>query len=403
MLPQPKNILLLCGAFFFIFFGYSGVQQYLTIFFTQQQQPSLGFHSLILIYLFFSLSSPLVPFLLENMPLRRAMILSTICYALFSLFVLSATPSIIYMGSAILGIAAAVLWNALNIYLIESSDTTAYGRSSGLFSSCVLLGGVAGILGIWIIATYSSYKIAFAWASLLPLLAIIFLSFLQERRSPIGKASLLGETKGKTKASIGSVFSLTKKIFSSPLALRLSIPWFSFAIITALAIGLLPLEISKSLGNAYVGPISVLIFAAPIILFYPLGKISDHKGRKPLIIIAFLLGISGLLLLLLASTIPLLMGVLFLTLFYSILKTCNVAVVGDVASAQNIKPITSLFWTMQSIGMICALLLSLILSPQMTYLFSGIILLLLFLLFSPLLRVPWKQLKEKLAKEIIVK
>ena len=59
MAKVNKQILWLSLGFFFIFFGYNAVQQYITSFFSERGVPEIGFQSLIIVYLSFLISGPL--------------------------------------------------------------------------------------------------------------------------------------------------------------------------------------------------------------------------------------------------------------------------------------------------------------------------------------------------------
>jgi len=53
-----RNILFLSLAFLLIFFGFDGIQHYITISLTEHGFPDLGFVSLIIVYSVFTIANP---------------------------------------------------------------------------------------------------------------------------------------------------------------------------------------------------------------------------------------------------------------------------------------------------------------------------------------------------------
>jgi len=140
-----KEIKLLSLCFLLIFLGFNGVQQYITTFFSSNKAIDLGFHSLILIYLFFILFDPLSGLLVSKHGAKKCMIVSSIFYSVFIISLLSRSTLFIYFTSSLLGIAASLLWTGQNSYLIRASNKRYYGANSGFFNSFQSLGSAFGV------------------------------------------------------------------------------------------------------------------------------------------------------------------------------------------------------------------------------------------------------------------
>lgn len=382
---QPIKILSL--GFLFIFLGFSGVERYVTAFFSEIGVIEVGFYSLILIYLFFLLFDPLSAVFVSKYGAKKCMILASIFYSLFILSLLSKNVILIYFASALLGIAASFLWTGQNSYLIRASDEKSYGANAGFFSSLQALGAALSVLFLGFLIAPFYFKLPFLFFSIFPLIGFILLFQLNDIR---------------VEEKI-SRFKLLKKSITSKTALRLSIIWFSLHFSFGLAIGIIPIQIKNILGLSYIGILSSLFFILPITLAYLVGKLSDIKGRKTMIIFSYMLLTTGLFSLYLSENIPLLIiGIVLLALTWTILRTVTYALVGDVTTKSNIEFLTALFWMIQNIGVVSALLLSQIFKAeiQTLYLISIFIVVISLIILFPLLRLKIEKIKEKISQEV---
>lgn len=125
-------------AFFLIFFGYSGVQQFLTTYFSSLGYEHLGFQSLIVIYLTFAVFSPVAVIFVAKQGLKKSMIYGSIFYSIFIASLIAKNPLLILSSSALLGIAATILWVGQGGYLIRSSNARFYGANSGFFNTLLM-------------------------------------------------------------------------------------------------------------------------------------------------------------------------------------------------------------------------------------------------------------------------
>lgn len=379
------SVKFLTFCFFLMFLGYNGVQQYVTVFFAEKGIPFVGFYSLILIYVFLSVFSPVAGAFVSRYGPKKAMVGAAAFYGVYMLSLLSGSLILVYVGSAFLGIAAAFLWNGQNVYLIKSSVENTSGRSAGLFTVAISASAAFGILLVWYLQRFLSLDTIFLMFSVLPLISFILFFFLPAVET----------------TNVPNKFRLLKRAILSKTAMRLSLLWFGLAFISGLALGFLPLDVKDLFGVSFVGPLSVVFYVIPILFAYFSGRISDAFGRKPMIVVSFIVCSLSLIVLYFATSLSLMiMGIVLLTTYYAVTRTITYALVGDISTSENLSSLTSLFWAIQNIGTVCALLVALILAGKGVYLGSlGFVVVSLVVLY-PVLRHSLPEAKEKIEKEM---
>ena len=379
-----KEVRILSLAFLFIFLGYNGVQQYLTVYFSDLNLFEVGFRSLILIYLFFVFGEPIAAVFVSKYGSKKSLLFSSLFYSIFILSLLTKSVVLIYLASALLGFMAAFLWTAQNAYLIRASEERAYGENSGFFTTLESLGSGLGVFILGFLIAKFFYQIPFLIFSIFPLLG--FLLFFKLRDIRIEQKL--------------SRFKLMKRVFSSKTAWQFSSLWFGLSFVFGLAIGIIPVQIKGSLGVSFVGILTSLFFILPIFLSYFFGKISDIKGRKPMLIISYILLLIGLLLVSLEKSAWLILGVILLALNSAILGPVIIALVGDVSTKENLEFLTALFWMLRALGVVLALLISSQFQIKTIYLISIATTIISFFVAWPLLRLKIENLREKISQEI---
>lgn len=379
-----KEIKFLSLGFLLIFFGYNATQQYLTTYFSTLGSQDLGFRSLILIFLSFLLSGPLSALVVAKYGAKKSMIIASLFYFLF-IASLTTRDLFIYFTSILVGVAASILWTGQNSYLVKASDEKNYGENSGFFNSALTLGSACGILMLGFLINTFNFKLSFLIFSTLPLIGLILLSQLKAQK-----------VEQKT-----NQLKLIKKSIKSISALKLSAFYFAFSFVFGLVLGLVPLEIKNTLSITYVGPLTFIFWIMPILFSYISGKISDIKGRKIMIMSAYIFGSLGLAsLYFLQSSILLIVAIVLLALSYAIFRPMSFALVGDVSTERNLIPLTALFWMAQNIGVLFALVISSQIQTSVIYLISiGVIISSLAVLFS-FFKLDFKEIKLKLSQEI---
>jgi len=382
-----REVKILSLSFLFIFFGFNGVQQYVTTFFSEAEIVEVGFRSLILIYLFFILFDPISAVFVSKYGAKRCMILASIFYSLFVLSLLSKNVILIYSTSALLGIAASFLWTGQNSYLIRASDEKSYGTNAGFFSSLQSLGSAFGVLISGLIIGKFFFKIPFLIFSTFPLIGLLVISKIRDL---------------KVEAKLNR-FKLIKRSILSKTALKLSTFWFTLQFIYGLTIGIIPIEIKNTLGISFIGILSSLFYALPILFSYFFGRLSDILGRGKMILLSYLLVIIGLISLYFSSlAIFLILGIILLALNISLMRPVSYALVGDVSTKTNLEFLTALFWMIQNVGIVGALILSQIFVAEVKiiYLISLFVIAISLIILLLLLRLGIEKIREKISQEV---
>lgn len=386
MIRVTNNVKLLSMGFFLIFFGFNGIQQYITTYFQDLGMRGIGFISLTLIYLVFTLASPFCAGIVARIGAKQSMNLAAGFYILYCLALLTASQAIIYIASVFLGAAGALLWTAQNAYLIRASDRAVYGTNAGVFSTIFSIGTALGILLLgWLLPVVGFYKGFFVFA-LAPILAFLFFARMDNIRSAV---------------QYSKRHSITR-VLKSPTALRISAVWFPFNFINGLIIGVLPLTIGKVFGNLQaIGILTAFFFIAPVITAYALGRLSDRAGREHMISTMYALSIIGVGLLFLVDNAAMLVAaIVLLSGNYGLARTITFALVGDVSPAENVEDISALTWTVQGAALVSALLLSALFQGQTVYIIACIGIILSYLWFWPIRRLPLDVVRQRIAGEI---
>lgn len=383
-----KQVKIVSLSFLLIFFGFNGIQQYVTTFFSEAKIVEVGFRSLILIYLFFTLFDPISAVFVSKYGAKRCMILASIFYSLFILSLISKNVILIYFASTLLGIAASFLWTGQNSYLIRASDEKSYGANAGFFSSLQSLGSALGVLILGFLIGKFLFKIPFLIFSIFPILGFLVLFKIRDL---------------KVEEKINR-FKLIKKSILSKTALKLSTFWFALQFTYGLTIGIIPIEIKNTLGVSFIGVLSSLFYVLPILFSYFFGRLSDILGRGKMILFSYFLVIIGLISLYFSSAATLLiLGIILLALNISLMRPVSYALVGDVSTKNNLEFLTALFWMIQNIGVVGALFLSQIFTSEVKiiYLISILVIVISLLILLPLLRLGIEKIREKISQEVL--
>lgn len=380
-----RDIRLLSLGFLFIFTGYNSVQQFVTTYFAQAGLDSTGFLSLLLVYVFLTISNPLSVIFVSKYGSKICMTFGLLIYSLFIASLITNSVLLVYFASCLLGIGASLLWTGQGTYIVKTTDEKSYGANSGFFYTLLSAGSVVGVLILGFLVSKFSFKLPFLIFSIFPIIGLLFIVKLKDLR----------------KESTPDFMRIIVRSIGSTTALRLSVIWFSFSFIFGLIIGIIPIETKRIIGTSYIGLLSSLFFIMPIIFSYLFGKLSDFTGRKKFIVYSYLLGIIGLLLLFIAKeAILLVLGVIFLALNFSIIRPLTFALVGDLSTEKNLEVLTALFLTIGNLGTVSSLLISSITQPKTIYLISIITIIISLVILYPLMKIRFSQIKSKISAEV---
>ncbi|KAH7698937.1 Ion channel regulatory protein [Aphelenchoides avenae] len=149
--PQILNVVQVAVAFFFIFFAFftqAAIEQTVIDSYADRGQISryAGYYSLAIIYAVFTVANFFAPPIVDKLKAKWSMVAASLFYALFEAGFLVLNEAFLYATSALLGLAAALLWSAEGNYLALNSDEKTAGRNAGIFwavsQSCQTIGGV---------------------------------------------------------------------------------------------------------------------------------------------------------------------------------------------------------------------------------------------------------------------
>jgi len=380
-----KEIRVLSLAFLFLFAAFDAVQQYVTTFFSQAGLPTIGFTSLILVYLFFILSDPLSAIFVSKNGAKKSMIVGVIFYALFIFVLTTKVILLMYAASILLGIGASLLWTGQNTYLVRATKKKSRGTNAGFFGRSLYLGSAIGTIILGFFISKFSYQWSFLFAAFLPCISLFLLTKLKDLRSEGAKNHLL----------------LLQRALTSKTAWRLSTIWFATFFINGLAIGRIPIEIKNIMGTNYIGYLSSLFYVMPILFTFWLGKLSDARGRKVMLLFAFLLSLVGLISLYFShQAILLVIGIVFIALYFSMMYPSTLALVGDVATKNNLEYLTAFFWMMRNVGVVSALVLSAFIQTKAIYIISIAALAISIIILMPLLMSGFPAIKRQISREM---
>lgn len=371
-------------GFLLMFFGFDGVQQYVTIFFQDANATHVGFTSLVLIYAAFMLMNPLSPTVINRLGSKRSMLLTFGAYALYCIGLLSKTPALIYGLSLILGASAGILWTAQNSYLVRVSAAGQYGKHAGFFGTSFAIGAGLGVFTMGVLIPRVGTTIAFAsFASIIALGGACFWKLRDVRGEAMPRGSM-------------------RKMLRSATAIRYSMLWLAFNFIQGLVLGIIPLKIADTMSIGAVGPLIALFYISPIAFSYVVGKRSDQTGRRGWTWLMLALGVIGLLVTMVAANSTLLIaGVIILALNFGISRTITFALVGDVTTKENTENFSALVWAVQAAATLGALLLSALVNGNALYAIALCIVVLSIIVVVPLLALPLESIRERITKETL--
>lgn len=385
MRTVTKNVKLLSIAFLLIFFGFDGIQQYVTTFFDEAGVKPVGFISLLIVYIVFALTNPGAAVVIAKVGAKRSMLMAVGFYTLYCLSLVTAQPLLIYSASAFLGAAGAVLWTAQNSYLIRASESTVYGANAGFFSTLFALGAASGVFLLGLLLPVLGYKTGFLLFALVPLVAVAPLFLLQDIRAE----------------SQRNQWREMRRALTSVTALRIAAIWFAFNFIQGLMLGIIPLQIKSTIGVWAIGILGGMFYIMPMLFAYIFGKLSDLRGRRGMITLMYALSMAGVGLMFGARVPAVLISAIAVLAFnFGISRTITFALVGDISTAQNVESLTALTWMVQMVAFVSALLLSVVLEGVWLYGASLAGIALSYLWFWPIRTLPLLTIRERIAKEL---
>lgn len=333
-----KNFLVFCISFSLIFFTFAAAQQYLAVEFDKISKANIAFTSLLLIYLFAAIFSPISAFIVSKFNPKKGIILASTAYLFFCAVAVTQNEIIIYFISVLLGIASSILWTSCATYLLSITDNAYYGRAMGIFNTVFSLMCILGMLTLGTLLSNLEYKISYVLI-LIPGVLGFFMLFL------------INDLKSSKTINISEGL----KIFLNPKFLIFFPLYVAQGFMFSLTIGVIPIEIKNEFSEIFVGIFGMLFYLIPLFSSYGVGKISDRFGR-PILFIFFYLLISAAMLIMMNKE-NFVLGILIFALAFSFTKVLLIAYVGDLSKGKNFEATNALFNTALNLGVVLGFLI----------------------------------------------
>lgn len=333
-----KNFLVFCISFSLIFFTFAAAQQYLAVEFDKISKANIAFTSLLLIYLFAAIFSPISAFIVSKFNPKKGIILASTAYLFFCAVAVTQNEIIIYFISVLLGIASSILWTSCATYLLSITDKAYYGRAMGIFNTVFSLMCILGMLTLGTLLSNLEYKISYVLI-LIPGVLGFFMLFL------------INDLKSSKTINISEGL----KIFLNPKFLIFFPLYVAQGFMFSLTIGVIPIEIKNEFSEIFVGIFGMLFYLIPLFSSYGVGKISDRFGR-PILFIFFYLLISAAMLIMMNKE-NFVLGILIFALAFSFTKVLLIAYVGDLSKGKNFEATNALFNTALNLGVVLGFLI----------------------------------------------
>eukprot|EP01133_Synstelium_polycarpum_P015014 gene15014-17756_t len=275
------NIILLGAAFCLVFSAFSPTQNLET-----SLHGNLGFTSLSVLYAVLAVSNFISPLIVIKMGEKYALILGTLTYTAFIAANIKGTAVTLYIGSAIIGFGAAVLWTAEGAFVIRCSTEKTLGFHTGLFFAIFQLNQITGNIPVGaMIKDNVADSLIFIILTVVCGSSIILFLFL-------GKPNNLTEEERREKdkyVGLGERLMLTVGILKEIPILMLIVALLYSGISQSFFFGTFPSVVGKENLNYVMAAFGAFDAIGSVVI----GKLSDIIGRKPLIIFATMCTIGG--------------------------------------------------------------------------------------------------------------
>ncbi|OQX18523.1 MAG: hypothetical protein BWK75_06600 [Candidatus Altiarchaeales archaeon A3] len=333
-----KNFIVFSIAFGMIFFSFSAVQLYFVVEFNKTSNVDVAFTSMLLIYLFAAIFSPVSAYIVSKFNPKKGIIMSGIVYLLFCGVLVTKNETVIYIVSALLGIASSILWTSCGTYILSITAQNYYGRALGIFNTVFSLMCILGMLSLGTLLSYYNFKISYLLI-LIPGIAGFFMLFLIN----------------DLKISKGLNFKEGLKNFFNPKFMLFLPLYVAQGFLFSLTIGIIPIEIKDIFSEIFVGIFGMLFYLIPLFSAYGVGKISDRIGRPALFITFYIL--IGVAMLIMLNKENFIFGIVVFAIAFSFTRVLLIAYVGDLCKGKNLETTNALFNTALNLGVVLGFLI----------------------------------------------
>lgn len=312
---KNPNIRWLGIAVFAIFLGYNAAEQHFVVYYNEMERANIALQTLAILYSTIVIGNIIAPVLAEKIGLKKSFIVSYLPYAVLVFAIPLGNILAIYTFSALIGIGAALSGVARNDFIRLIVGKEERGEATGTVESLRTLGAFLGISGMSLALRFININQAFVALGVMMLVGIVVLTLLKE------------PTKEGVEQTIDPGTNL---YFDRRVALLL--PLFVVpGIILGLIAGAIPIMVQEAHGIENVGWVMSTFHLTLAVVIYSAGKLSDIKGRTPILYLSTLSVLAGIGTLLITTNLLALVAAMVLIGIFSA-TTCSVnpALVIDV-------------------------------------------------------------------------
>lgn len=230
------------------------------------------------------------------------------------------------VGSAMFSVSASSL-------LLRVSSSEQRGRSMGAFSGGFLLGGISGPALGGIVTAISLRAPFFIYSGTLAIAGSVGLMLLPRRESVVAGADSSTEAHD-SKPALSLLAAVRMPAFRAAAFTQFADSWAALGVRSAMV----PLYVTEALGRSslFTGIGFTLFTAANALTLWIGGRLSDSRGRRPVLLLGCFGSALGLAMFMFPATLPVyLMSMLLFGLGSGFLDVAPGAMLGDVVGGRG--------------------------------------------------------------------
>ncbi|XP_071493100.1 UNC93-like protein MFSD11 [Diadema antillarum] len=301
------NVVILGLSFLLLFTAFQTCGMVQTDILNHAGLHGVGYNSLAIIYAVFAFANWIAPSVVALLGAKWSMLASAVVYTGFIASFFHPMPGVIFALSALLGIAAAVIWTAQGNFLTMNSSQETMGRNSGLFWAMLQCSLLFGNLFFFLemrgkddITTKVRVTVFIVLTAVSGAGVLTFLLLVKPPEEMQGPATIQefeesSESRANLRDALRAFVRSVKLLFTKEM-LMLSITNFYTGIELTFFSGVYGTAISNTHmfgynSNSYIGISGMLIGAGEIVgglLFGILGKKTIKYGRDPIILLGYM-------------------------------------------------------------------------------------------------------------------
>jgi MFS family permease len=354
---MPRDLLILCISFAFIFMGAGAQQQFLSPFFAEVTNWSPVVRGFIPATVYFTMAVWRLPavWVVSKIGERTAMLLGGSAYVIFPavIYFSSSQPATYWsmiLGAFLWGVGATLMWVTSSTRVLDVVNRTQYGKASGAFIGAVFGGILIGVFLLTWVGAVFSLRDVFLTSSVITAIGWGILFLLPDHHVKRARPSIkavLEVTRRTDWRVVGAMLAL------SSMGYGLMLVPLGECIVDGLGVSSLALAAGYPAARLVVGLVG--------------GWMSDVVGRRNMIVGAFLIAGVGLGLTTLSTTSPITLGIgiFAIGLLGGVAPTMGLASAGDMSSSENRLMVHASLFMHNDLGIAVAMILGQLLQVQL--------------------------------------